>query len=155
MKKINTLSLVIAMLFAFSSTAFAVNSPKVDNTTHFNHLTFLQDVDGLTFEDFLTLTPQKFEERTGEKLNFVEVAKLKIAQKKAAKHVEELNPTGPVSSDDRKILIYLLCWFVPPAAVYLIDDGITGRFWTNVILTLLCGIPGIIHAFILASKHFK
>ncbi len=154
MKKRNTLLVAFVLMFAFTTSSFAVNTPNVKNQS-FSHLEFLQDVDGLTFENFLTLTPQQYQEKTGEKLNIFQTAKLKIAQKKAANLVAELNPAGPVGNDDQKVLIYLLAWFVPPAAVYLIDDGITKRFWVNCLLTLLCGLPGIIHAFILASKHFK
>jgi len=48
-------------------------------------------------------------------------------------------------------LLYLLCLFLPPVAVLL-----TGRitsFFISIILTLLGGIPGIIHAFFVVTDY--
>ncbi len=41
-----------------------------------------------------------------------------------------------------KIILSLL---LPPVAAYL-QVGISTHFWINIVLTLLGGIPGIIHA---------
>lgn len=50
-------------------------------------------------------------------------------------------------NDDTDILMLVCIWFIPPLAVYLYE----GKQWTkrvtiNLILTLLCGLPGVIHA---------
>lgn len=55
-------------------------------------------------------------------------------------------------ADDDMILLIILAIFIPPLAVYLKEDAITKTFWVNLILTLLCGIPGIIHALIVVTK---
>ncbi|MGL5890704.1 MAG: YqaE/Pmp3 family membrane protein [Bacteroidia bacterium] len=47
----------------------------------------------------------------------------------------------------------ILCILLPPVAVYLIKGDIDTDFWINLVLTLLCVIPGIIHAFIVYSKN--
>lgn len=52
-------------------------------------------------------------------------------------------------SDLIKILIAVI---LPPVGV-LMEVGLTGQFWLNVILTILGYIPGIIHAvYIIASR---
>ncbi len=43
------------------------------------------------------------------------------------------------------ILKIILAIFLPPVAAFL-QVGVTAHFWINIILTLLGGIPGVIHA---------
>ncbi|ORX76632.1 UPF0057-domain-containing protein [Anaeromyces robustus] len=45
------------------------------------------------------------------------------------------------------ILKIILCFILPPLAVFL-DRGCDCTFFLNVILTILCIIPGVIHALI-------
>ncbi len=47
-----------------------------------------------------------------------------------------------------KVLLVILAFFLPPLAVYLYEGSWTKRCTTNLILTLLCGLPGLIHALI-------
>ena len=44
-----------------------------------------------------------------------------------------------------KILKIILAIFIPPVAAFL-QVGISTHFWINIALTLLGGIPGIVHA---------
>jgi uncharacterized membrane protein YqaE (UPF0057 family) len=43
------------------------------------------------------------------------------------------------------ILKIILSIFLPPVAAYL-QVGISTHFWINIVLTLLGGLPGVIHA---------
>ena len=43
------------------------------------------------------------------------------------------------------ILKVILAIIFPPIAAFL-QVGATKHFWINIILTLLCGVPGVIHA---------
>jgi len=43
------------------------------------------------------------------------------------------------------ILKIILAIFLPPVAAYL-QVGLATHFWINIVLTLLGGIPGVIHA---------
>jgi len=43
------------------------------------------------------------------------------------------------------ILKIILAIIIPPVAAFL-QVGVSTHFWVNIILTLLFGIPGIIHA---------
>ena len=54
-------------------------------------------------------------------------------------------------SNTDTLLLVILCFFMPigaPLAVYLYEGYWTERCTINVILSLLCGVPGIIHALI-------
>ncbi len=46
----------------------------------------------------------------------------------------------------------ILAIFLPPIAV-LLEVGLRGHFWLNILLTLLGGVPGMIHAiYIVATR---
>jgi uncharacterized membrane protein YqaE (UPF0057 family) len=47
---------------------------------------------------------------------------------------------------DNKILQVIVCFFIPPLAVYMKNGKIDNAFWINVVLTLLGGVPGLLHA---------
>jgi len=48
----------------------------------------------------------------------------------------------------------LLAIFLPPVAA-AVQVGITTHFWINIILTLLGGIPGMVHALWLVLTNQK
>jgi uncharacterized membrane protein YqaE (UPF0057 family) len=43
-----------------------------------------------------------------------------------------------------KVLKIVLAIVIPPVAAYL-QVGLTTHFWLNIVLTLLGGLPGVIH----------
>ena len=47
---------------------------------------------------------------------------------------------------DNKILQVIAALFIPPLAVYMKKGKIDNAFWINIVLTLLGGIPGELHA---------
>lgn len=51
-----------------------------------------------------------------------------------------------------QIVLVILAIFIPPLAVYLYEGSWDSTCWVNLILTLLCGIPGLIHALIVVLK---
>ncbi|MBK9272024.1 MAG: YqaE/Pmp3 family membrane protein [Saprospiraceae bacterium] len=51
-------------------------------------------------------------------------------------------------SDDDKVLLIILAFILPPLAVYMYFDEWNKTCTLNLILTLLCGLPGLIHALI-------
>lgn len=53
-----------------------------------------------------------------------------------------------------KIVKILLAVFLPPVAAYL-QVKLTTHFWVNIVLTILGGIPGIIHALWLVLSDKK
>ncbi|KAL0210965.1 hypothetical protein P9112_009263 [Eukaryota sp. TZLM1-RC] len=46
------------------------------------------------------------------------------------------------------ILLLIVAIILPPLAVALNGDFLNGKFWLNVLLTILGWLPGIIHAWI-------
>ncbi|TAG12683.1 MAG: YqaE/Pmp3 family membrane protein [Sphingobacteriia bacterium] len=54
--------------------------------------------------------------------------------------------TGDASTNT--LLLVILALLLPPLAVYLHEGVINGKFWLNLILSLLFFIPGVIHALI-------
>ena len=52
------------------------------------------------------------------------------------------------SADTDVVLLVILCFLLPPLAVYLYEGEWNSRCWLNLVLTLLCGLPGVIHALI-------
>jgi len=55
--------------------------------------------------------------------------------------------------DDHAILLIILAIFLPFAAVGIVTAWDLNDVLINVILTLLCGIPGIIHAFYILNRE--
>lgn len=56
-------------------------------------------------------------------------------------------PSSPLA-DDMMILCVILCFFIPPLAVYLWENEIGINFWISLVLTLLFWVPGIIFSLI-------
>ena len=55
--------------------------------------------------------------------------------------------------DVPKGLLYVLCFFIPWVAVGLATDWDVKTIVYNILWTLLCGIPGIIHAIIIVGRN--
>jgi uncharacterized membrane protein YqaE (UPF0057 family) len=55
-------------------------------------------------------------------------------------------------NDDDLVLLVILCFLLPPLAVYLKYNEAGKPFIVNIILTLLCGLPGVIHALVHVFK---
>lgn len=51
-----------------------------------------------------------------------------------------------------KLLKILAAIFVPPVAAFL-QVGLGGHFWLNILLTLLGGLPGMVHALWLVAAN--
>lgn len=88
-----------------------------------------------------------------EELVLVTNEELNVTQK-------EVNPatakkvSGDTSSNGHSMLmLYLLAIFIPFVAVGLVTDWETDTVLISLLLSLLCYIPGVIHAFITIGKY--
>lgn len=72
-----------------------------------------------------------------------------IKSKEKALKASDSNLGGDVPTG----LLYVLCFFIPWLAVGLATDWDINKVLINILWTILCGIPGIIHAFIVVSKN--
>lgn len=61
---------------------------------------------------------------------------------------EKFNKVKVNASQVNDVVLIILGIFIPPLAVYLYEDAITGNFWVDLILTLLVWLPGMIFAFL-------
>jgi uncharacterized membrane protein YqaE (UPF0057 family) len=50
------------------------------------------------------------------------------------------------------ILYILIAIFLPPVAAFMLV-GVSKHFWINILLTLLGGLPGSVHALWLLARH--
>ncbi|MEO7120124.1 MAG: YqaE/Pmp3 family membrane protein [Ginsengibacter sp.] len=55
-------------------------------------------------------------------------------------------------SSTNQVLLVILAILLPPLAVYLHEGVINGKFWLDLILTLLFFLPGVIYALIVVLK---
>lgn len=63
-----------------------------------------------------------------------------------------LKATKRADGDVDQVLLIILCFLLPPVAVGLATDWDANTVVLNIVLTLLCFIPGIIHALIISIK---
>lgn len=59
------------------------------------------------------------------------------------------------SSDDMLILLYILAVLIPFVAVGIVTDWDLKKVLINILLCILCYIPGVIHAFITIRDYYR
>ncbi len=149
MKKIFSL-FVFVLLFASSQAAsVAPTANWIDNFKGQPEAKALTpEMVKMSLEEFLSLTPKKYKEMTGQKLGVKKTLELKAAQKMIKKQMK----TEPEFSKGLYILLAILglAW----VAMGVMDDW-TGNDWiVNLILVVLCWLPGLIHAFVKMKKYY-
>lgn len=152
MKK--TLLLALVTLFLGAKSSFAVV-----NMSHVQVSTFGQNTDvkalpsdlaAMQLDQFMSLTPAKYKEMTGEKLGWKNSLALKAAQKSIKK--ELAGGSGDIPKG-----VYILgailgfSWIL----MGIMDDFKGNNWWINLLLWCLCGLPGLIHAFIKMKDYYK
>ena len=99
-------------------------------------------------DDFLTLTPKKYKEMTGKRLGFKQTLQLKAAQKIVKK---QMNKDADISKGLYVLLAILgLAW----VAMGIMDDWNGSDWIVNLVLSLLCWLPGVIHGLIKMKKYY-
>jgi uncharacterized membrane protein YqaE (UPF0057 family) len=148
-------------LFAFS--AFAATTADVSKTPITISAENAQKVEAL-LKDFATqdlnqLTINKVEELTGKKMSFKEkvafkIAKMKMkkAQKKVVASMESADGLAAPGID--KGVYIILAIFIPFLAVGLATDWQGSDWIVALLLTFLCGLPGVIYALIKMGKYY-
>ena len=147
MKRILT---TLAVLIFFASSSFAV--VKTDWAQQFDQQPEIQvlstDMAALGLDQFLTLTPKKYKEMTGEKLGLKKTLQLKAAQKFLKK---ELKKDADI---DKGLYILLAILGLAWVAMGVMDDWSGSDWIVNLILTALCYLPGLIHALAKMKKYY-
>ncbi len=97
----------------------------------------------------LTEKQQKKLDKVAGKINHqMEKASTKTEQQIQQKNFSGSLDQNKLAAGDDVLLYVILAILLPPLAVGLFDDGLTTRFWIDLILTLLFFIPGVIYALI-------
>jgi uncharacterized membrane protein YqaE (UPF0057 family) len=68
--------------------------------------------------------------------------------KKQMKQYKKDKKAGNADSSENTLLLVILAILLPPLAVYLHEGAINGKFWLDLLLTLLFYLPGLIYALI-------
>lgn len=152
MKK--TLLLAVVALFLGTQTSFAVvnlaNVPVSTFSSNADVKALPADVASMNLEKFMSLTPAKYKEMTGEKLGWKKSLQLKAAQKAVKKHMAGGNSDIPKG-------VYILGAILGFSWILMgvMDDFQGKNWWVNLLLWCLCGLPGLIHAFIKMKDYYK
>lgn len=80
-------------------------------------------------------------------------SKFKDIRKEIRKYKTGKNAGSEPSTNT--LLLVILAILLPPLAVYLHEGEINGKFWLDLILTLLFFIPGVIYALIVVLSKDK
>jgi uncharacterized membrane protein YqaE (UPF0057 family) len=147
MKRILTTLAIIAF---FASSSFAV--VKTNWAEQFNtqpEVSVLPvDMASMGLDQFLSLTPKKYKEMTGEKLGLKKTLQLKAAQKFIKK---ELKREADI---DKGLYVLLAILGLAWVAMGVMDDWSGSDWIVNLILYALCYLPGLIHALTKMKKYY-
>lgn len=134
MKKITTIFCLVLLIFVSKSVIASSSETIITKTTTEKTTETINDV---VVQD--AMLQFKSLSRVDRKAKYAEAKKL-MKEYKAQK------VNGEPSTNT--ILLAILAILLPPLAVYLHEGVINGKFWLDLLLTLLFFLPGVIYALI-------
>lgn len=105
----------------------------------------------MTPNEFLKMTPKKMKAATGKKMSLKQVIALKAAQKAVKKQIKSADSAAP---GIEKGVYIILAIFIPFLAVGLATNWEGSDWLWALLLSFLCGIPGIIYALIKMKDYY-
>lgn len=148
MKHLFTLALLLGLSLSSFASSRVINWAEVLGDQP-EISTLSSTLTDLSAEDFIALTPKQVREITGEKLSVREALQLRAAQRLVKK---QMNPNA--EDIDKTVYIILAIVGLGWLAMGLLTD-FDGKDWiVNIVLTLLCWLPGVIHAFIKMKDYY-
>ncbi len=147
-------TLILAFTVLALNTLLAVERGNHQTVDAFKHAVEIQaltpEMLQMGVEEFLTLTPAKYREMTGERLGFQNTLKLKAAQKFLKKEMKK-------TDDGITKGLYILLAILGLAWIAMgVKSDWSGSDWiVNLILTLLCWLPGFIHALVKMKDYYN
>ena len=131
--------------------AFAVGKTLSAHTPVSAHVAELHPgLTNMTIDDFLNMKPRDYKRLTGERLGVVNAVKLKVAQRKMKKMMPAADSTDISSGLYVLLAILGFGWL----AMGLITDWDGDDWIINLVLTILCWLPGLIHALVKKSDYY-
>ena len=147
MKKFLTLFVFALMCLNLSAAVKSADwATTMDNQPEVKALT--PEMTQLGLDQFLSLTPKKYKEMTGKRMTIKQTVTLKAAQKIVKKHMKK----DPDISKGLFVVLAILGWAW--LAMGIMDDWNGSDWVVNLILTLLCWLPGVIHALTKMKKYY-
>ncbi len=110
------------------------------------------EMTNLAVNDFLNLTPRKYRQLTGERLGLVNTVKLKAAQKVVKKAMYK--KAGGDDGITKGVYVLLAILGFAWVAMGIKDDWEGSDWLVNLILVVLCWLPGVIHALVKMKKYY-
>lgn len=150
MKTKLTLSLILSVTLFFSAGASLPNNSMVPVTGDIALNEQMTKLIKANAEAFLKITPKDYQKMTGHKLSFKETLKLKAAQKTVKSQMKK-DGDGLTKGIYILLAIFGLAWI----AMGVKDDWNGNNWWVNLILSLLCWLPGLIHALVKMKDYYK
>ena len=108
------------------------------------------DLAQLTIDEFLAMTPSKYRQLTGKRLGLKKSIQLKAAQKALKKEIRN----GKDADISKGVYVLLAILGLGWLAMGLLDDWNGSDWLVNLLLTVLCWLPGLIHALVKMKKYY-
>lgn len=147
MKKLIPLFLCLVVYLSGSAITLPVTFPVIDSNVSIPASGEIRE----RMEAFSKMTPREFKSLTGRKLTLKEVVQLKVGQKKL-KSMLKKDSEEKMSKTAYIILVVLGLGFIP---IGIVSDWKGSDWWVNLILSLLCWIPGVIHGLTIMKKYYN
>jgi len=142
--------------FAFTNASLVVPKEKTAANSWVTQFKDVPELKSLSpemiqmgIDKFLSLTPSKYKELTGHKLGLKKSMELKAAQKFLKKKMaaDEKIPKG--------LYILMAILGLGWIAIGVLTDWQGNDWWINLLLTLLCWLPGVIHSFVKMKDYYN
>lgn len=148
MKKIFNLLLFVLCFSSINAAVESKNTLVSDFGNEPEVQTLSPDMAQMGLDVFLSLTPKKYQEMTGKKLGVANTLKLKAAQKIIKKRTKK---GGDMPKGAYIVLAIFGLAFIPMGVM---DDWEGNNWWVNLLLSVLCWLPGVIHAFVKMDEYY-
>lgn len=144
--------LLLLVAFAFGMMSFSTATEQKEPVQKPNIEQLIPDAfKGMSADELLNMSPREYKKLTGQKLSIKEAIALKAAQKQIKKHFPAEGAGG--EKPDKSVYI-ILAIFISFVGVGLATDWKGNDWIINLILSLLCWIPGVIHALIKMKDYY-
>lgn len=144
----------MALLFLLTGNTKAETTVSLNDM---NSATAVKEIDPnlvkMGAEKFLDLTPAKYREMTGQRLGIKNAVALKAAQIKVKNELGDMQNSDP--DIDKNIYILLAIFGLAWIAMGLFSDWSGSDWIINLLLTMLCWLPGLIHALTKMKDYYK
>lgn len=144
-------TLLVAVFFSLTAGAVTTQAWQTTVADQPELAGLLQASDNFDASAFLDLTPKKFREITGERLGVKGTLALKAAQKSYKKQLKSGNRAEDIPKG-LYIVAVLFGWGF--LVMGLMDDWEGNNWWVNLILSLLCWLPGVIHGLVKMKDYY-